>query len=211
MMPSPRLLSFNEIIEGLKHPIFPLLVPLVNLQHSYKGVPWYPNRNHEKDSNHITDSIPISVWKSLFTGYKPVYDLCGLRQDHVCFKGCIYWRPLDYSRCEYPNVIFSFDLKSEEFSKVRLPDLKLKNPPRDISMVLGLVKNMVCQVWVSFLDDDVGREKKRHHKSDLSCLKNVRFDPFGDITGGSSLGGRAEDILARSCGFLEHKFIHIGV
>ncbi|GJZ16699.1 tryptophan aminotransferase-related protein 3-like protein [Tanacetum coccineum] len=83
--------------------------------------------------------------------------------------------------------------------------LKLKNPPRDISMVLGLVKNMVCQVWVSFLDDDVGREKKRHHKSDLSCLKNVRFDPFGDITGGSSLGGRAEDILARSCGFLEHK------
>ena len=40
-----------------------------------------------------------------------------LRWDHVCIKGCIYWRVLDYS-----NVIVSFDFKSEMFRKVCLPD-----------------------------------------------------------------------------------------
>ncbi|GKE79488.1 F-box domain containing protein, partial [Tanacetum coccineum] len=67
-------------------------------------------------------TLSSRAWKRLYTGHKPVSDQCGVTLYHVCIKGCIYWLASDPSSGEYTNVIVSFDLKSEMFSKVCLPD-----------------------------------------------------------------------------------------
>ncbi|GKA37634.1 putative F-box protein [Tanacetum coccineum] len=94
------------------------------------------------------------AWKRLYTGHKPVSDQCGVTLYHVCIKGCIYWQASDPSSGEYTNVIVSFDLKSEMFSKVCLPDrllLARKLRVAEVNESLGVLEydsDGGCGVWM---------------------------------------------------------------
>ncbi|GKA74542.1 F-box domain containing protein [Tanacetum coccineum] len=58
-------------------------------------------------------TLSSRIWKTVYTG-APITS-CHLSQDHVYIDGIIYWRSRD-------SFIISFDLKSEKFGKVCLPE-----------------------------------------------------------------------------------------
>ncbi|GJU80781.1 RNA-directed DNA polymerase, eukaryota [Tanacetum coccineum] len=99
-------------------------------------------------------TLSSRAWKRIYTGHKPVSDQCGVTLYHVCIKGCIYWRASDPSSGEYTNVIVSFDLKSEMFSKVCRSDrllLARKLRVAEVNESLGVIEydsDGGCGVWM---------------------------------------------------------------
>ncbi|GJZ25834.1 ribonuclease H-like domain-containing protein [Tanacetum coccineum] len=97
-------------------------------------------------------TLSTRVWKTVYTGAP--FKLCDLAWLQVFVNGVIYFLAED----EGPksNFIISFDLKSEKFGEVCLPERLLRAPVLNVTNVnesLGLLeyrfegKRLVCDVW----------------------------------------------------------------
>ncbi|GKB21085.1 F-box domain containing protein [Tanacetum coccineum] len=100
-------------------------------------------------------TLSSRVWKTVYTGapFKP----CDLKWDHVFLDGFIYWRSSG-------SFIISFDLKSEMFGEVCLPERLVRTYDLWLAKVnesLGLLEYnkegemWVCRVWMR--KDDVNK------------------------------------------------------
>ncbi|GJY11765.1 ribonuclease H-like domain-containing protein [Tanacetum coccineum] len=69
-------------------------------------------------------TLSARVWKTV-SNIPPTFRTCHLTSNHVFVEGFIYWHAYDTSKLAFgiwSNLIISFDLKSDEFGEVCLPD-----------------------------------------------------------------------------------------
>ncbi|GKD91070.1 putative F-box protein [Tanacetum coccineum] len=120
-------------------------------------------------------------------GYTETEAMNILCEDHVFIKGCIYWLAADYSSREYPNVIFSFDLKREEFNKVRLPGRLSQTHKLEVVEVnesLGVLEyggDGGCCVWImEFVTKSFTKMFTVKVPDQLLCNGVLEFRKIGD-------------------------------
>ncbi|GJZ20184.1 putative pentatricopeptide repeat-containing protein [Tanacetum coccineum] len=146
----------------------------------------------------VSIKIPHGLWSYIGFGFCPytfdpklvviniAYDTFRC-EDHVFIKGCIYWLAADYSSREFPNVIFSFDLKSKEFSKVRLPGRLSQTGKLEVVEVnesLGVLEyggDGGCCVWImEFVTKSFTKMFTVKVPDQLLCNRVLEFRKIGD-------------------------------
>ncbi|GKA61856.1 F-box domain containing protein [Tanacetum coccineum] len=93
-------------------------------------------------------TLSSRVWKTVYTG--PPFKSCLLLWDHVFIDGVVYW-------CTRGSFILSFDLKSDKFGEVSIPERFVRANGISVAKVnesLGLLEYyyeggmLVCGVWM---------------------------------------------------------------
>ncbi|GJW60909.1 F-box domain containing protein [Tanacetum coccineum] len=102
-------------------------------------------------------TLSTRVWKTVYIGAP--FKSCTLLWHHVFSDGVIYFRAYDDVSLDDGvrfNIVISFDLKSEKFGEVCLPDILVHTPDLNVTKVnesLGLLEYhdeggmKVCGVW----------------------------------------------------------------
>ncbi|GJR19922.1 F-box domain containing protein [Tanacetum coccineum] len=139
-------------------------------------------------------TLSSRVWRTVYTGAP--FKLCDLMLDHVFIDGVIYWRTLG-------SFIISFDLKSDKFGQVCLPERSIRIYELRVAKVnesLGLLEHIkesemwVCGVWMK--KDGVNKPFTKMYTIKVEGSQMEGYEP----SSGSIYVGFSGRILHLVCG-----------
>ncbi|KAJ0651029.1 putative F-box domain-containing protein [Helianthus annuus] len=144
-------------------------------------------------------TLSTGAWRSLNSSNLPRKSIIFGSEDGVCVDGVFYWLATDRStvddEIEAYNMIISFDMTSEEFGEVNLPDsfvysgsmwnLYIYNLKESLALVehIAEVDNLVYSVWM--MEDGVPKSFTKLytnsiHLPDATINRVVEFTRSGE-------------------------------